>query len=74
MRRDLKGGIALAKTGYIPVRIIGKIRKGTPIVSSDTPGCARAIMDNSELLYKLGIAMQDSDQEEEKLVMCTVGI
>jgi hypothetical protein len=64
-------GIVVGRTGKVPVRIIGPIGKGQPIVSAGK-GAARGIRRESELLYKIGVSFEENLQDEEKLVMCVI--
>lgn len=69
--KDNPNAIAIAVRGKTPVRIIGPVKKGQAIVSAGN-GVARAVENDSELLYKIGIAMDTNLSDEEKLVQCTV--
>ena len=64
-------GVAVALTGKVPVRIIGPVGKGQPIVAAGN-GVARAIRRDAELLYKIGTAFEENLEQEEKLVMCSI--
>lgn len=57
--------------GRTPVRIIGIIEKGDIIVSAGN-GCARVIATSSEKIDRIGIALESSDDLDEKLVECTI--
>jgi len=64
-------GIVVGLTGKVPVRIIGPVGKGKPIVPAGQ-GAARAIREDSELLYKIGQSVEENLEQEEKLVMCII--
>jgi len=64
-------GEAVGLTGRVPVRIVGQIRKGQPIVSAGG-GCARAIENMNEKLDKIGMSLETNDSPSEKLVECVI--
>lgn len=66
-------GVACCLTGKVPVRIVGIIEKGDPIVSAGN-GCARAAKTLDELIYSFATSFESSNNEDEKLIMCQVKI
>jgi hypothetical protein len=40
MNVDLQGGVAVALTGRVPCQVVGTIKKGDLLVTSDIPGVA----------------------------------
>ena len=64
-------GTFITLKGKTPVRIIGPVKKGDPLVSAGN-GCARAVADLGELVVRLGVAMETNDNPDEKLVMCAI--
>lgn len=71
MNQDLENSIIVGLVGKVPVRIVGPITKGSPIISAGN-GCARMALTEMELLYKMGVALEANDSKEEKLVYCAI--
>jgi hypothetical protein len=71
MNEGLEDSIIVGLTGKVPVRIIGEVKKGEPIVSAGN-GCARQAITEMELLYKMGVALEDNSDINEKLVYCAI--
>jgi hypothetical protein len=71
MNEDLEDSIIVGLTGKVPVRIVGEVKKGQPIVSAGN-GCARQAITEMELLYKMGVALEDNSDMNEKLVYCAI--
>ena len=72
-------GVAVALEGRVPCKVIGPVRKGQRLVSSEEPGVARAVSDyeRQEALdwYRIvGRAIADKDSEGVELVEVVVGI
>jgi hypothetical protein len=67
--------LPVAMTGRVPVKIEGPVKKGQRIVSSDTPGVAKAVDDDkiTTVLAVIGRAMADNNDHNIKLVECIVG-
>ena len=66
-----ENALPVALKGKNPVRIVGTIKKGDPIVSY-LNGTARKAKHVSELCFSFGIALESNDIEEEKLVYCFI--
>lgn len=65
MNKDIKGQ-ALALEGRVPVRVVGLVKKGDKVYV-DAEGTASVHFNGNPLV---GIALESSDQEEEKLIEC----
>ena len=57
----------VALVGRVPVRIVGSIKKGNKITTGPN-GCAVASQDRNGF----GWALEDNDQNDEKLVLCVI--
>ena len=71
-------GVAVALEGRVPCKVIGQVRKGQRLVTSEEPGIARAVSDyeRQEALdwYRIvGRALEDKTTEGEGLVEVVVG-
>lgn len=62
-------GVAIALAGRVPVKVIGKTKKFDKIVSAGKYG--QAVLDPGKLKV-IGIALEDNDDEQPKLVECVV--
>jgi len=71
MNQDLTNSVIVGLTGKVPVKVVGKVQKGQPIISAGA-GCARQAYGELELVYKIGIALESNDQLSEKLVYCAI--
>jgi hypothetical protein len=62
--------LPLALIGRVPVRVIGSIKKFERIILSDIPGvaCNRKFANQQAI----GVALESSDDEGEKLILCSV--
>ncbi len=62
--------LPVVMVGRIPVRVKGPIAKGDRLVSSNTPGVARAVKDSELSCHTpiFGRALENSADEEERLV------
>ncbi len=70
--------VAVALEGRVPCKVIGPVRKGQRLVSSEEPGTARAVSDyeKQEALdwYRIvGRALADKDSEGIELIEVVVG-
>lgn len=79
MNSTLEGtAVAVALEGRVPCRVIGPVRKGQRLVSSETPGVARAVSDYERQeawdWYRIvGRALADKTTESEGLLEVVVG-
>jgi len=64
MNKDLEGGQAIALEGRVPVRVLGTVKKGD-ILYVDAHGCASTTYTGNPTV---GVALESSDTESEKLV------
>lgn len=69
--KDTKNALPVALKGKNPVRVVGKISKGDPIVSNGK-GTARKTKHNTEILFSFGVALENSEEESEKLIYCFI--
>jgi hypothetical protein len=67
MNEELEGGTLVALRGRVPVRVIGRIKKGQPIATSETKGvgCFNAI-------NYFALSLEDKDTEEEGVVEAVI--
>lgn len=62
-------GILIALKGQTPVRVIGPVKKGEYLMSSEIPGVARSCgFFKPQLAELVGVALESSDLETEKLI------
>jgi hypothetical protein len=74
MNKELEGGVYVALTGRVPCKVIGKVRKGDLMVTSEIPGVARA--GNDDLIKVgtvLGKALSDYDSDSIGTIEVVVG-
>jgi hypothetical protein len=69
MNKDLEGGVYVALKGRVPVKVIGKIRKGDELIAADG-GCAVIAPLNSSGVF--AVALQSSDDEGIKTIEALV--
>lgn len=62
-----ENSLPVALVGKTPVKIIGKVKKFDPITLSETPGVGRVATEGEKVIGK---ALETSEDENEKLVMC----
>jgi len=67
MNSDLKNGTVVALKGRVPVRVIGKVKKGQPLGPSDIPGVAKYTEDKY-----FAIALKSKTTEEEGLIEAVI--
>lgn len=67
MNEDLEGGVFVALKGRVPVKTVGKIKKGDRMVSANN-GCAQALSPSSTEAMVFAIALESSDDINVKLV------
>lgn len=65
----------VALAGRVPVRVVGKVKKGQRLVSSGVAGVAMAVDTNDSLnaFAVIGRALEDKNVDEEGLVLAAVG-
>ena len=68
-------GLPVALTGRVPVKVIGKIKKGERLVSSDVPGHAWALgSDEYDARAIIGRALQDKEDGDVGVIEVVVGV
>lgn len=72
MNSELEGGVYIALTGRVPCRVVGKIRKGDMLVTSNIPGVATSTT-TPQLGTVIGKALEDYDSQEVGLIEVVVG-
>ena len=60
----------IAVSGRVPVKVLGKVKKGQRLVASLIPGCASAGVPHSNDVF--GIALESSDDVDEKLIEAVI--
>ena len=74
MNKDAEG-LAVALAGRVPVKVIGKIKKGERIVSSDVPGVAWALgEDDYDTRAIVGRALQDKNDGDAGIIEVVIGV
>lgn len=66
----------VALIGRVPVRVVGPVKKGQRIILSSTPGVAIGSQGGVSSVsdrYVVGRALETSDEQGERLVLCVVG-
>lgn len=65
----------VALAGRVPCKVVGKINKGARLVSSNTPGHARAVHMDEILDYRniIGRALESKDTDEAGIIEVVVG-
>ncbi len=74
MNKDAEGQpVALA--GRVPVRVIGKIKKGDRLISSDVPGLAWALgEENYDPRGIIGRSLEDKEDGNEGVIEAVIGV
>ena len=68
-------GLPVALQGRVPVRVIGRVRKGERLTTSDVPGVAWGVAeDDVPLQAIIGRALQDKDDGGESIIEAVVGV
>lgn len=69
-----KTSLPIALSGRVPVRIIGAVKKFDKIYLSNIPGvaCSELYLPEQYNKNSIGIALESSDNEIEKLILCSV--
>ena len=68
-----KLALPVALEGRVPVKVIGPVKKGDRLVSSSTPGTAKASSKPNTLAI-IGRALQSSDEEGIRTIEVVVGV
>ena len=69
-------GLPVALAGRVPVNVIGKIKKGDRLVSSDVPGLAWALGEDDvyDARAIIGRSLQDKLDGDEGVIEAAIGI
>lgn len=74
MNKDAEG-LPVALQGRVPVKVIGKVKKGERLVSSDVPGLAWGVADEEAPLQAvIGRALQNKDDGDEGVIEAVIGV
>jgi hypothetical protein len=65
MNADLEGGTYVALKGRVPIRVVGSVSKGHPLVVSTTPGVAQQGTWNDNYF---AVSLESSNNFDEKLI------
>ncbi len=76
MNDKLKNGVNVALMGRVPCKVIGAIRKGDLLVSSDVPGHAQAWKEESNppTGSVIGKSLEDKKTRQQDIIEIAVGI
>ena len=69
MNKDLEGGVYVALKGRVPVKVIGRIRKGDDLIAADN-GCAVMAVPHASGVF--AVALESSDDEGVKVIEALV--
>jgi len=68
-------GIAIAMTGRVPVRVVGKVKKGERLISSSVPGVAWAMSDEEyDPRAVIGRSLEDKNDGDIGTVEAVIGV
>lgn len=65
MNKDLEGGTYIALTGRVPVKVIGRIKKGEDLIAADN-GCAMMAVPHASRVF--AVSLESSDDEGVKII------
>jgi hypothetical protein len=69
MNSNLEGGTYIALKGRVPVRVIGRIKKGDELLAAND-GCAMMAVPHASRVF--AVALESSDNESSKLIECVI--
>ena len=69
MNSGLEGGTPVALKGRVPVKVVGRIKKGDELIAADN-GCAMMAVPHASGVF--AVALESSDDEGVKLVECLI--
>jgi hypothetical protein len=69
MNKDLEGGTYIALKGRVPVKVIGRIKKGEDLIASDN-GCATMAVPHASGVF--AVALESSDDTGVKIIEALV--
>lgn len=68
-------GLPVAMTGRVPVKVIGKVKKGERLISSDVPGVAWALADEAyDPRAVIGRSLQNKEDGDAGIVEAVIGV
>ena len=74
MNKDAEG-LPVALTGRVPVKVIGKVRKGERLISSDVPGVAWALgEDEYDARAVIGRRLEDKEDGDAGIIEAVIGV
>ena len=74
MNKDAEG-LPVALTGRVPVKVIGKVRKGERLISSDVPGVAWALgEDEYDARAVIGRSLEDKEDGDAGVIEAVIGV
>lgn len=74
MNKDIDG-LPVALQGRVPVKVVGKVRKGERLTTSDIPGVAWGVADEDVPLQAIiGRALEDKTDGEQGVVEAVIGV
>ena len=74
MNKDADG-LPVAMTGRVPVKVVGKVRKGERLISSDVPGVAWALADEAyDPRAVIGRSLENKDDGDTGLIEAVIGV
>jgi hypothetical protein len=69
MNKDLEGGTYIALKGRVPVKVIGRIKKGDELIAAND-GCAILAVPHASGVF--AVALESNDDSGVKLVECII--
>ena len=74
MNKDAEG-LPVALTGRVPVKVIGKVKKGERLISSDIPGVAWALANEAyDARAVIGRSLEDKQDGDTGVVEAVIGV
>lgn len=73
MNKDIDG-LPVALQGRVPVKVIGKVSKGQRLTSSDVPGLAWAVDENTPIQAIIGRSLENKTDGNQGVVEAVIGI
>jgi len=67
-------GIPVALAGRVPVKVIGKVKKGQRLTSSDVPGLAWAVDEETPVQAIIGRSLENKDNGDEGTIEAVIGV
>lgn len=67
-------GVPVALAGRVPVKVIGKVKKGQRLTSSDVPGLAWAADEETPIQAVIGRSLEDKDNGDEGTIEAVIGV